>query len=75
VSKTRRTVLFVTHDIDEALLTGDFIHVYSNKPLRLQRKLAVKGDKTERKLYSDNLTNIKKEIYKETEKWVTPGKS
>jgi len=64
-----RTVLFVTHDIDEALMTGDFIHVYSNKPLNLQRKFAVEDNKHERKLYGDSLTKIKNEIYKETEKW------
>ena len=64
-----RTVLFVTHDIDEALMTGDFIHVYSNKPLNLQRKFVVEESKNKRKLYSDSLTKTKKEIYKETEKW------
>jgi len=77
----RRTVLFVTHDIDEALLTGDCIYVYSNKPMRLQRKFAITDSaantsvdalaygKIGRKLYSDGLTKIKNEIYRETEKW------
>jgi len=67
--ENKRTVLFVTHDIDEALMTGDFIYVYSNKPLKLQRKLAVDDKKNERKLYADSLTKVKNEIYKETEKW------
>ena len=65
----RRTVVFVTHDIDEALLTGDYIYVYGNKPLRLLRKFALDGDKNERKLYADDLIKIKQEIYKETEQW------
>ena len=65
----KRTVLFVTHDIDEALMTGDCICVYSNKPMRLQRKFTVDEDKNSRKLYGDTLTEIKNEIYKETEKW------
>ena len=65
----KRTVLFVTHDIDEALMTGDLIFVYSNKPMRLQRKFTITNDKSNRKLYDDNLTEIKNEIYKETEKW------
>jgi NitT/TauT family transport system ATP-binding protein len=65
----RRTVLFVTHDIDEALLVGDFIYVYSNKPLKLQQKFTVADARGDRKLYADSLTKIKNEIYKETEKW------
>ncbi|MCL2052945.1 MAG: ATP-binding cassette domain-containing protein [Oscillospiraceae bacterium] len=65
----KRTVFFVTHDIDEALLTGDFIYVYSNKPISLQKKFIVSNDKCDRKLYDDSLTKIKNEINKETEKW------
>ena len=65
----KRTVIFVTHDIDEALMTGDCIYVYSNKPMRLQKKITVDEDKSTRKLYGDILTEIKNEIHKETEKW------
>jgi len=65
----KRTVIFVSHNIDEALMIGDFIYVYNNKPLRLQRKFVVDDNQHERKLYSDRLTKIKNEIYKETEKW------
>jgi len=66
----KRTVLFVTHDIDEALLTGDFIYVYSHKPMSLQKKIIVDEEKKSRILYGENITRIKKEIYKETEKWL-----
>jgi len=65
----KRTVIFVTHDIDDALMTGDYIHVYSNKPLNLQRKFTVEDNKNIRKLYSESLSNVKNEIYRETEKW------
>jgi len=65
----RRTIIFVTHDIDEALMAGDHIFVYSNKPMHLQRKFTIEDDKSSRKLYGDGLTEIKNEIYKETEKW------
>jgi len=64
-----RTVIYVTHDIDEALMTGDFIYVYSNKPMRLQRKFVLDGAKRTRKLYDDGIVCIKNDIYKETEKW------
>jgi NitT/TauT family transport system ATP-binding protein len=67
--ENKPTVVFVTHDIDEALMTGDFIYVYSNKPMKIQRKFAIDDKKNERKLYSDCLTKVKNEIYKETEKW------
>ena len=67
--ESKRTVLFVTHDIDEALLTGDHIYVYSNKPITLLRKFTVFEEKGSRKLYSDSLTKIKKEIYEVTETW------
>ena len=65
----KRTVIFVTHDIDEALMMGDFIYVYSHKPLNLQKIFTVEENRNARKLYGDNLTKIKKEIYQETEKW------
>jgi NitT/TauT family transport system ATP-binding protein len=67
--ENKRTVVFVTHDIDDALMTGDFISIYSNKPLKLQRKIVIDINRNERKLYSNNLSEIKNEIYKETEKW------
>ncbi|MCL2099440.1 MAG: ATP-binding cassette domain-containing protein [Oscillospiraceae bacterium] len=67
--KDKRTVLFVTHNIDEALLTGDFIHLYSGKPMSLQQKIAVNGEKRNRKIYDENITILKNEVYKQTEKW------
>ena len=65
----KRTVLFVTHDIDESLLAGDLVYVYGHKPLTLQRKFEIEEEKGGRKLYDENLTRIKNEIYRETEKW------
>jgi ABC-type nitrate/sulfonate/bicarbonate transport system ATPase subunit len=38
-SSYRPAVLFVTHDIDEALLLGDSIYVFSSRPARVQLKL------------------------------------
>ena len=65
----KRTVIFVTHDIDEALMTGDSIYVYSDKPMHLQKKIIIDTDKDSRKLYDANIAEIKNAIYMETEKW------
>lgn len=35
-NKEKRTFLFVTHDIDEALLLGDKIHVLGDSPVRIK---------------------------------------
>jgi len=65
----KRTVIFVTHDADEALLTGDYVYVYSNKPMHLQKKFVVNGEKGNRKIYDEDISRVKNEIYRETEKW------
>ena len=69
----RRTVLFVTHDIDDALMVGDFVHIYGGKPLSLQKKFVVEEDMNCRKLYCESLTILKNDILKETEKWLAPA--
>jgi len=67
--KDKRTVLFVTHDIDGALMTGDFVYIYSDKPMSLQNRIVVTGEKKNRKIYDENIVRIKNVIYRETEKW------
>jgi ABC-type nitrate/sulfonate/bicarbonate transport system ATPase subunit len=37
----RKTVLFVTHDIDEALFLGDVIYIMTNRPGRIRTTLDV----------------------------------
>ena len=72
-NENKRTVLFVTHDADEALLTGDYIYIYSDKPMHLQRGFEVSGEKGKRKMYDKDISKIKNEIYKETEMWHSAG--
>lgn len=67
--ENRRTVLFVTHDIDEALLTGDHIYIYSNKPMRQIKSQQIPGEKGKRKIYDEDITSLKNEIHKMTESW------
>ena len=40
-AETRKTVLFVTHDIDEALFLADRIVVLSKKPTQVEEIVAV----------------------------------
>lgn len=37
--KDRRTVVFVTHDVDEALVLGEELFVFSRPPVRIKRQL------------------------------------
>lgn len=39
--KSRKTVVFVTHDIDEAIMLGDRVFVMGSKPGRIQKILDV----------------------------------
>ena len=39
--RTRQTVLFITHDIEESLLLADVIHVMTARPGRLKQRLVV----------------------------------
>jgi NitT/TauT family transport system ATP-binding protein len=43
--KHRPTVLFVTHDVDEALLLSDIVHVMSAAPGRVIRSIEVHSDR------------------------------
>ncbi len=43
-SKEQKTVLFVTHDIEEALLLGDRVHVMSARPGRIIESIEVNVD-------------------------------
>ena len=37
----KRTVIFVTHDIDEALLLGNDIYVFSKAPVKIKKKFSI----------------------------------
>lgn len=60
----RKTILFVTHNIDEAIFLSDRIIVLSDKPATVKRDLQVPFDRPrdEKMLYSDEFLQLKREI-------------
>ncbi|MBP1852009.1 ABC transporter ATP-binding protein [Rhizobium halophytocola] len=59
----RKTVLFITHDIDEAILLGDEVHVMSARPGRIKTSLPIE---IERPRGIDTLTSQAFMDYKRT---------
>ena len=45
--KARKTVLFVTHDIDEAIYLSDRVIVFTSRPGRIKAIIETKFDKTD----------------------------
>ena len=39
--RSHKTVLFITHDIDEAILLGDTVHVMTARPGRIKESLKI----------------------------------
>ena len=58
----RRTVIFVTHDVDEALLLGNEIVVFSRAPVEIVTQKQIGVPIEERSLNSDYLKNLEKEL-------------
>ena len=66
-AREEKTVAFVTHDPDEAVLLGDKIILLSDKPAAVTAEFFVGAPREERKLYDEELIKIKNEIYKMSE--------
>jgi len=59
----KRTIIFVTHDIDEAILLGDDIYILGERPLKEIYKTNIDIEKKERILESKKTKQIKQKIY------------
>ncbi len=57
----KRTVVFVTHEVDEALMLGDDIYVFSKAPVEIKQKFSINLS-SERLLESNEMIEIKKQI-------------
>jgi NitT/TauT family transport system ATP-binding protein len=57
----KRTVIFVTHDIDEALLLGNNIYVFSKAPAKIKERFSLATK--ERSLTGNEITELKNKIW------------
>jgi NitT/TauT family transport system ATP-binding protein len=55
----KRTVIFVTHDVDESLLLGHEIIVFSKAPVKIVSRQTIKIPATSRSLDSETLKELK----------------
>ncbi|QXM06856.1 ABC transporter ATP-binding protein [Crassaminicella indica] len=61
--KDLRTVIFVTHDIEEAISLGDRIYIFSKAPVKIKKSFEIATAKEKRSLEDESLIKIKKEIH------------
>jgi NitT/TauT family transport system ATP-binding protein len=57
----KRTVIFVTHDIDEALLLGNDIFVFSKTPVTIKKQFSITSK--ERNLNNPDIIELKNKIW------------
>ncbi len=70
MEKIRLSTLFITHDIDEAILLSDRIYLLTGKPGQLTKELIIQEPKPRRKDFnlSEEFLGYKKEIISHLEK-------
>ncbi len=60
----RRTTIFVTHDLREALLLADDLFVLSERPARVLERMSVAGEHSARSLEDSSLMEIQQKLYR-----------
>ncbi|MDK2951795.1 MAG: NitT/TauT family transport system ATP-binding protein, partial [Kosmotogales bacterium] len=61
-NSTKKTIIFVTHEIDEALLLGDRVILLSDRPTKVDRETHLKKPKDERSLTDCDLVEERNAI-------------
>ena len=64
LAKYTKTVVLVTHDIDEALLLGDRIYLLKDRPCTLTQVAEITTPQGERSEYSDETVALRKQLQK-----------
>ncbi len=59
---TKKSIIFVTHEIDEALMLGDRILLLSTRPSKIYKEFIVQNDKMDRSLDDSSLMRIRNDI-------------
>ena len=64
MEKIKLSTLFITHDIDEAILLSDRIYLLTGKPGTLTKEIVIKEPKPRKKGFnlSENFLQYKREI-------------
>jgi NitT/TauT family transport system ATP-binding protein len=62
--KTKKTILFVTHNVAEAAVLGTKVAVFSNRPSKIKKQISV-DFKRPRLAEDENLLGIQQEILSE----------
>ncbi len=60
----KRTVLFITHDIEQALFLSDYIYIFNNKPVEVVYRLSMDKSLSIDKLSKDSISIDAKNIIK-----------
>ncbi len=61
-NKDKRTVIFVTHDFDEALLLGNDIYLFSENPVKILKKFEISIPENKREINDPYIDKFKNEI-------------
>lgn len=62
--KNKRTILFITHEIDEALTVASKIYVLKKRPTTVVEEIKIDIEIGKRDLASDELTDLRRKIIK-----------
>jgi len=70
MEKIKLSTIFITHDIDEAILLSDRIYILSGNPGKITKEMVVdkKRPRSEEFIVSEEFVNYKKDILKEISK-------
>ncbi|QUH27964.1 ABC transporter ATP-binding protein [Vallitalea guaymasensis] len=61
-NNTKKNIIYVTHEIDEAILLGDRILVLSQRPSKVIKEFRINTSKGERKLNDAGLVEVRSQI-------------
>lgn len=61
-NQTKKTVVFISHDLDLIGLSAHYTYVLSNKPIRVLKEFCFKSRVGHRDLYNQQFINFKKEF-------------